>query len=206
MKTETTAAPFVLTPATDLASAVTACQQGRVDAGILVAWMTGDVAFPPAQLAALLPLVIAQTISGDDFAKVSAAWQAKRESAIRAESSGAGQLRLAIGKRGGLCLYGINSSMPVTLYKGQWARLLSFVDSIKAALEANESRFFSRSEFCELKGKGGAVTVDAKDAALFDEYRAGKHSHAKAGKGKDAKGNEVDGVYVSLSDGKAAAA
>jgi hypothetical protein len=201
-KAETTASTFILQADTAIDAAVTAVSQGRTDLGIFIAWAKSST-FPPTSAAALLPLVISQQLTAEEFAAISAEWNSKRETAIRAEASTTGQLRVAVGKRGGLCLYGINAAMPVTLYRGQWVRLLGYVDQIKAALEANTPRFFSRSEFCEIKGKGGAVTVNAEDAALFDEYRAGKHPHAKAGKGKDAKGAEVDGVYVSLSDGKA---
>jgi hypothetical protein len=48
-----------------------------------------------------------------------------------------GQLRLKIGEKGGLSVYGLGR-FPVTLYKEQWIRLLDHAEEIKSFLKENE--------------------------------------------------------------------
>lgn len=45
-----------------------------------------------------------------------------------------GELRLKISEKGGLSVYGLGR-FPVTLYKEQWARLLTHADEIKQFLQ-----------------------------------------------------------------------
>jgi hypothetical protein len=49
-------------------------------------------------------------------------------------------LTLAVGKAGGLSIYGIGR-FPVTLYKGQWERLVAASPEILEYLKAHESEF-----------------------------------------------------------------
>jgi hypothetical protein len=51
----------------------------------------------------------------------------------------AGQLRLKVGEKGGLSLYGLGR-FPVTLYKEQWTRLLDHADEIKTFLRDNDQQ------------------------------------------------------------------
>ncbi len=48
-----------------------------------------------------------------------------------------GQLRLKVGEKGGLSIYGLGR-FPVTLYKEQWVRLLDYADEIKTFLKDND--------------------------------------------------------------------
>jgi len=48
-----------------------------------------------------------------------------------------GQLRLKVGEKGGLSVYGLGR-FPVTLYKEQWIRLLDQADEIRSFLKAND--------------------------------------------------------------------
>ena len=48
-----------------------------------------------------------------------------------------GELRLKIGEKGGLSVYGLGR-FPVTLYKEQWARLLSHADEIRQFLSDHD--------------------------------------------------------------------
>jgi hypothetical protein len=48
-----------------------------------------------------------------------------------------GQLRLKVGEKGGLSVYGLGR-FPVTLYKEQWIRLLDHAEEIKAFLKEND--------------------------------------------------------------------
>lgn len=47
------------------------------------------------------------------------------------------ELKLKVGEKGGVSLYGLNSRFPVTLYKSQWERLIGFTDNIKAFIKAH---------------------------------------------------------------------
>jgi len=46
-------------------------------------------------------------------------------------------ITMKVGEKGGLSLYGINSRFPVTLYRGQWERILNHAPTIRAFIEAN---------------------------------------------------------------------
>jgi hypothetical protein len=48
-----------------------------------------------------------------------------------------GELRMKISEKGGLSVYGLGR-FPVTLYKEQWARLLSHAEEIKKFLQEND--------------------------------------------------------------------
>ena len=49
------------------------------------------------------------------------------------------ELSLKVGQKGGVCVIGLNSQFPVTLYKQQWERLFNFIPQIKAFIKENES-------------------------------------------------------------------
>ena len=50
-----------------------------------------------------------------------------------------GQLRLKIGEKGGLSVYGLGR-FPVTLYKEQWLRILASAPEIEAFIRENDSK------------------------------------------------------------------
>jgi hypothetical protein len=47
------------------------------------------------------------------------------------------ELRLKVGEKGGLSVYGLGR-FPVTLYKEQWMRLLDHADEIRSFLKEND--------------------------------------------------------------------
>ena len=48
-------------------------------------------------------------------------------------------ISMKVGEKGGLSLYGINNRFPVTLYRGQWERILAHKPAILAFIEANSA-------------------------------------------------------------------
>ncbi len=48
-------------------------------------------------------------------------------------------LTAKVSEKGAVSVYGLQR-MPVTLYLGQWERLLAFADDLKAFIEANKSK------------------------------------------------------------------
>jgi hypothetical protein len=68
------------------------------------------------------------------LARLEAENKALRE---QADLKRTGQLRLKVGEKGGLSVYGLGR-FPVTLYKEQWIRLLDYGDEIRSFLKAND--------------------------------------------------------------------
>lgn len=65
---------------------------------------------------------------------------AEQEATIAAmKKSGNGVIRLQVSAKGALSLYGIGR-FPVTLYAGQWEKVLAESDNIKAFIKANKSQ------------------------------------------------------------------
>jgi len=72
-----------------------------------------------------------------DLAAELAALRAENE-ALRARKAKQDQLVLKVSAQGGVSVYGMGK-WPVTLYKGQWERLLGQKDEILAFIEANKA-------------------------------------------------------------------
>jgi hypothetical protein len=70
------------------------------------------------------------------LARLEAENKALRE---QVEQRRSGQLRLKVGEKGGLSVYGLGR-FPVTLYKEQWIRLLDYGDEIRSFLKANDQQ------------------------------------------------------------------
>ena len=79
---------------------------------------------------------MAEETAEQKLARLEAENQALRE---QVEQRKTGQLRLKVGEKGGLSLYGLGR-FPVTLYKEQWVRLLDFADEIRSFLKANDQQ------------------------------------------------------------------
>jgi len=79
---------------------------------------------------------MAEETAEQKLARLEAENQALRE---QVEQRKTGQLRLKVGEKGGLSLYGLGR-FPVTLYKEQWVRLLDFADEIRTFLKANDQQ------------------------------------------------------------------
>ncbi len=69
------------------------------------------------------------TMSRDDLAALVLKYQA---------SNKARKLTLKVSQKGAVSLYGMGQ-WPVTLYAGQWERVIDGIDDIKAFIEANRS-------------------------------------------------------------------
>jgi hypothetical protein len=57
--------------------------------------------------------------------------------ALKAKLSSKSKLCLKIGKKMGISVYGLNVRFPVTLYAGQWERLIAFIPEVQAFIEAH---------------------------------------------------------------------
>ena len=64
----------------------------------------------------------------DDAAKILAGMEKPRQA-----------LHAKVSEKGAVSVYGLQR-MPVTLYVGQWDRLLDYADALKAFIEANRSK------------------------------------------------------------------
>jgi hypothetical protein len=80
--------------------------------------------------------VMAEETAEQRVARLEAENKALRE---QMEQRKPGELRMKIGEKGGLSVYGLGR-FPVTLYKEQWVRLLDHADEIRAFLKANDQR------------------------------------------------------------------
>ena len=54
-------------------------------------------------------------------------------------------LRLKVSPKGGVSVYGLQR-MPITLYKGQWLRLLDMADEIRAFLREHVNELSEKSD------------------------------------------------------------
>jgi hypothetical protein len=78
---------------------------------------------------------MAEETAEQKLARLEAENKALRE---QVEQRKPGQLRLKVGEKGGLSVYGLGR-FPVTLYKEQWIRLLDHAEEIKAFLKENDA-------------------------------------------------------------------
>lgn len=56
---------------------------------------------------------------------------------LEAAQAGSGKLSIKIGPEGTICVYGLNTRFPVSLYLAQWERLLGYADDIRAFAASN---------------------------------------------------------------------
>jgi hypothetical protein len=93
--------------------------------------------------------IAGQTISVADLLKQMAAQEAEIERLKKALPAARG-LSLKVGEKGGVSLYGLNSKWPVSLYAGQWERLLEWLNApannhISTFIAANEQHLDRKS-------------------------------------------------------------
>ncbi len=67
-----------------------------------------------------------------------------KEENARLKSAREKQLSLKVSQKGGVSLYGLGR-FPVTLYKEQWDKLLSFTDDIADFIERNKSELKTKN-------------------------------------------------------------
>ncbi len=65
-------------------------------------------------------------------------------STLRAAAATSHRVSMKISDKGALSVYGVGR-FPVTLYRGQWERILAQQDAIKAFLEANASKLATKT-------------------------------------------------------------
>jgi hypothetical protein len=68
--------------------------------------------------------------------------RAENEALKKSSSKG---LSMKVSEKGALSVYGLGR-FPVTLYKGQWLRLLEMTEDIRAFIKQNEAQLRSRGE------------------------------------------------------------
>ena len=91
---------------------------------------------------------MALVVSGKVSTEAYLEWDADRIKRIvsRTKSAASAQeLRCKVSDKGALSVYGLNAKWPVTLYAGQWERLLGFSDTIKAFIAANKDTLARKS-------------------------------------------------------------
>jgi hypothetical protein len=66
------------------------------------------------------------------------------QAAALLEKANQSPLRLKVSEKGGVSLYGLNVRFPLTLYAGQWQRVLDHADEIRAFLKANADKLSSK--------------------------------------------------------------
>ena len=91
-----------------------------------------------------MTLVVSGQVSTEAYLE----WDADRIRRIERAAKGAAsaqELRCKVSDKGALSVYGLNAKWPVTLYAGQWERLLGFTDTIKAFITANKDKLARKS-------------------------------------------------------------
>jgi hypothetical protein len=195
MTTEVTTERFVLPTDADLATAVSACKDGKLELDSLIEFCTSKP-FNLADSGLLVGIVDGETY-GQIMAKqgemlLKQGVKQGKDSAISTDG-----LRLAIAKKGGLSLYGMNTRFPETKYVDQWARQLQWLKApednpVSVFISSAEPREFEKSDFYgdfkpdKVNGSEfvGMVTADTKgkftgsepDRKYWDEIVAGKHN------------------------------
>ena len=53
-------------------------------------------------------------------------------------------LSCKVSLKGGVSVYGLNARFPVTLYGAQWRKLIEFIPTLTAFLDANESKLATK--------------------------------------------------------------
>jgi hypothetical protein len=92
--------------------------------------------------------------------------QSENDALKAAQIAAQGVITAKVGKRGGISVYGLQRQ-PVTLYSGQWKRLLGYGEKLAAFIASNPTAAYPVS----------ALKSD-EDKAFIAEVRQGKHPHA----------------------------
>lgn len=69
----------------------------------------------------------------------------KAENESLKSKTGGGALRCKVSEKGALSIYGLGR-FPVTLYKGQWLRLIAFIRQVEEFIKANEATLAVKGE------------------------------------------------------------
>ena len=86
--------------------------------------------------------------------------------AIRREND---QVQIKVSPKGGVSIYGVAARLPITLYAGQWRRLMKHIDKINEFIIENEDELNWKDYEADLR-----PTQEEKDAHL-EKKRAGNH-------------------------------
>ncbi len=84
---------------------------------------------------------------------------------LREIAASKSKLSVKIGEKGGLCVYGLQSRFPVTLYVEQWERLIEFVPTLQAFIQANEGSFKRGKDDARFGANQTAATLNPAAAA-----------------------------------------
>lgn len=83
---------------------------------------------------------MAQMLANMQSQLLAAQEEARLAKELAAQKSAPKALTIKVSEKGGLCVYGLNSRFPVTLYANQWERLLDHAPAIREAIKANSSK------------------------------------------------------------------
>lgn len=83
-------------------------------------------------------MAILQDLSAAEKAELLALRAENAKLKAKNEARAMSRISLKVSEKGALSLYGLGR-FPVTLYKGQWVKLLAIVDEIKQALVDHDS-------------------------------------------------------------------
>jgi len=92
--------------------------------------------------------------AGLDMATKSAIWKSVATATAKPER----KLSCKVSAKGGLSIYGLNSRFPVTLYKGQWDRLLGYADSIRQFMKDNAHLLAEKAPVGEVEQESGVTS------------------------------------------------
>lgn len=73
--------------------------------------------------------------------------------ALKAKPIAVKPLTFKVSEKGAVSVYNLNARFPVTLYKGQWARLLDRAEDIKKFIEENNDKLSEKAPAAEKKTK-----------------------------------------------------
>lgn len=111
-----------------------------------------------------------------EMARLQAANTLLLEQLAEAKKARESTLRLAIGEKGGVSLYGIGR-FPTTLFKSQWLRLLDYAPEIRKFIELNDHR---------LAKQGEEFVPDAETATQIAARKAAREAAEKVRETKPA--------------------
>lgn len=86
-----------------------------------------------------------QTITPDALKTMSPQQIADLINGLAAQRPQPKALTFKVSEKGGLSVYGLNVRFPVTLYVGQWERLIEAMPALKAFITANNAKLQRKS-------------------------------------------------------------
>lgn len=83
--------------------------------------------------------ITAESFVGKSAVEIAVLLEAARKQAVDAAKPEPKKLSMKVSEKGGLSVYGLGR-FPVTLYMGQWIRLIEHIETLKAFMVANADK------------------------------------------------------------------